>query len=102
MEVNASLVLDIWELVSEYLPTNRKEDVANKMIKIFADKGLDQDDFEAIKGEDYHLDTAIDNFSENDRDDDDEIDYESVDYENDWYIKKLTNVIVALPLLPFD
>ena len=82
MEVNASLVLDIWELVSEYLPANRKEDVANKMVKLFSDTGLDEDDFEAIKGEDNYLDAAIDNFHEDDQDED-EIDYESNDYEND-------------------
>jgi len=82
MELTAGLMLDVWELVSEYLPTNRKEDVANKMIKIFADKGVDQDDFESIRGEDGHLDTAIDNFSESDRDED-EYDYESDDYDND-------------------
>jgi hypothetical protein len=77
MEVNASLILDVWELFGEYLPTNRKEDIANKMIKIFADKGVEQDDLEAIKGEDSYLDTAIDNFSEHDRDDEDDYDYES-------------------------
>ena len=82
MEVNAGLVLEIWELVSEYLPANRKEDVANKMVKLFADTGLDEDDFESIKGEDGHLDTAIDNFHEGDNDED-EIDYDSNDYEND-------------------
>ena len=82
MEVNASLVLDIWELVSEYLPASRKEDVANKMVKLFADTGLDEDDFESIKGEDGHLDAAIDNFHEGDSDED-EFDYESNDYEND-------------------
>jgi len=82
MELNPSLVLDVWELVSEYLPTNRKEDVANKMVKIFADKGLDQDDFYSIKGEDNHLDLAIDNFHEGDHDED-EYDYESNDYDDD-------------------
>jgi hypothetical protein len=83
MEVNASLILDVWELFGEYLPTNRREDIANKLIKIFADKGVEQDDLEAIKGEDNYLDTAIDNFREIDHDDEDEYDYESTDYDPD-------------------
>jgi hypothetical protein len=52
------------------------------MIKIFADKGLDQDDFESIRGEDNHLDSAIDNFHEADADVE-EYDYESNDYDDD-------------------
>lgn len=79
MELVASVVLDIWELISEYIPANRREDVANKMIKIFADKGLDQDDFESIKGEDHHLDTAIDNFSEPESD----YDYFDAEYDDE-------------------
>ena len=82
MDLVASAVLDIWEVICEYIPTNRKEDVANKMVKIFADKGLDPDDFESIRGEDTYLDTAIDNFIEPDRDFDG-FDFESDDYEND-------------------
>lgn len=76
MEVNAGAVLEIWELVSEYLPTNRKEDVANKIIKIFADKGVDQDDFDQIIGEDNYLDTAIENFREVDDTDEYDADYD--------------------------
>ncbi len=82
MEINASLVIDIWELIVEYLPTNRKEDIANKMIKLFLNTGLDEDDFESIRGEDSYLDDAIDKFCESNNDEDDN-DYESNDYEDD-------------------
>jgi hypothetical protein len=75
-------MLDVWELVMEHIPSSKREDVANKMIKIFADKGLDQDDFESIRGEDNHLDSAIDNFHEADADVE-EYDYESNDYDDD-------------------
>lgn len=64
------------------MPTSKKEDVANKLVKIFSDRGLDQDEFESIRGEDHHLDTAIDHFREADADTDD-YDYESEDYEDD-------------------
>ena len=80
MDLVASVVLDIWELVIEYIPSSRKEDVANKMIKIFADKGLDEDDFKSIKGEDTYLDAAIDNFCETS---DDDYDYFDAEYDDD-------------------
>ena len=80
MELVASVVLDIWELISEYIPSSRKEDVANKMIKIFADKGLDEDDFKSIKGEDNYLDAAIDNFCEPENDD---FDYFDAEYDDE-------------------
>jgi hypothetical protein len=77
MEVNATLILDVWELISECLPTNKKEDVAIKLIKIFIDKGFEQDDLESIKGEDLYLDSAIDSFNEGEFE-------ESDDYNNDY------------------
>jgi hypothetical protein len=82
MELNASLMLDVWELVMELIPSSKREDTANKLLKIFTDKGLDQDDFESIRGEDNYLDAAIDNFHETDRDIE-EYDYESSDYDED-------------------
>mgnify|MGYP000393835853 CR=1 FL=1 len=82
MELSGALVLELWEFVVEYLPTGKKEDVANKLVKIFADKGLESTDFESIKGEDSHLDSAIDNAFEG-GEDDYEFDYESNDYEDD-------------------
>ena len=59
MNVSASLMLEVWEVVSELLPNNKREDMARKLVNIFADKGMDRDDFEAIHGEDEHLDSAI-------------------------------------------
>ena len=59
MNVSASLMLEVWEVVSELLPNNKREDMARKLVNIFVDKGMDRDDFEAIHGEDDHLDSAI-------------------------------------------
>jgi hypothetical protein len=60
MDVGGSLLLEVWEVVSDILPNGKREDMARKLIKIFADKGMDQDDFESIKGEDEYLDNVID------------------------------------------
>lgn len=82
MELNGALVLEFWEVMVEYLPSSKKEDVANRLVKIFADKGLDSSEFESIRGEDSHLDAAIDNVLER-GDDEYEYDYDSEDYDED-------------------
>lgn len=82
MELSGSLVLEFWEVMVEYLPSGKKEDAANRLVKIFADKGLDTQDFESIRGEDSYLDSAIDNILER-SDDEYEFDYDSEDYDED-------------------
>ncbi len=82
MELSGGLVLEFWEVMVEYLPSGKKEDVANRLVKIFADKGLDSNEFESIRGEDSYLDAAIDNVLER-GDDDYEYDYDSEDYDED-------------------
>lgn len=82
MELSGSLVLEFWEVMVEYLPSGKKEDAANRLVKIFADKGLDTQEFESIRGEDSYLDTAIDNILER-SDDEYEFDYDSEDYDED-------------------
>lgn len=82
MELNGALVLEFWEFLVEYLPSSKKEDVANKLVKIFADKGMDSHEFESIRGEDSYLDAAIDNVLEK-NEDDYEFDYDSEDYDED-------------------
>lgn len=78
---DSTVILDLWELIVEYIPNGKREDVANKFVKIFADAGVEDADFESVKGEDPHLDTAIDNIKE--ESDEEEYDFESEDYEND-------------------
>jgi len=60
MHVSANLLLEVWEVVSELLPNNKREDMARKLLNIFADKGMDKDDFESIRGDDEYIDSAID------------------------------------------
>jgi hypothetical protein len=86
MNISASLLLEVWEVVSELLPNNKREDMARKLINIFADKGMDRDDFEAIRGEDDHIDSAIEAqyTGESTGYDDDYDDYDNtVRYEDD-------------------
>lgn len=81
METNGAVVLEIWELIVEHLPSAKREEVANKVVKIFSDYGVEQADFESVKGEDSHLDAAIDNIYE--MADVDDYDYELEDDDAD-------------------
>ncbi len=81
MDTDGTIILDLWELIVEHIPNNKREDVANKVIKIFADAGFESSDFETVRGEDSYLDAAIDNIKEDV--DEDEYDFEAEDYEDD-------------------
>lgn len=78
MNIGANLFLEVWEVVSESLPNNKREDMARKLVHIFADKGMDHDDFEVLIGEDDYLDIAIDSQYNNEL-----IDKYSIDYDED-------------------
>lgn len=82
MEVNGIMLLDLWESVVEYLPSAKREDVAIRLVQIFADKGLDEKDFATIKGEDQHIDSAIESLFEGEEDEEDYYDYSNDDEED--------------------
>jgi len=67
-KMDISIILDVWEVLNENLPTNKKEDAANKLIKVFSDHAFDLDDLEQVRGEDHYLDLALDHFTETDPD----------------------------------
>jgi hypothetical protein len=81
MHVSANLLLEVWEVVSELLPNNKREDMARKLLNIFADKGMDKDDFESIRGDDEYIDSAIDSQYTGEVEDYD--DYDESSYEDD-------------------
>jgi hypothetical protein len=81
MHVSATLLLEVWEVVSELLPNNKREDMARKLLNIFADKGMDKDDFESIRGDDEYIDSAIDSQYTGEVEDYD--DYDESSYEDD-------------------
>lgn len=59
MTISTTMILDIWELLSEYVPTAKKEDAANKLLIILDNYSVDSRDLQSIHGEDPHLDAAI-------------------------------------------
>lgn len=80
MELNTSVIIDLWEVISENLPNSRKEEVATKLISIFAKEGLEKSDFNTIIGEDDHIDSAVEHYFSDEEDDYDMM-YDSDEYD---------------------
>lgn len=79
MEMEMSVVLDLWELIVDNVNNARKEEIATKFVAILANQGLEKSDFDSISGEDEYLDNAVVQFFGDDSYDD-ELPYED-DYD---------------------
>lgn len=78
MEINASCVLEIWDFFSEYVPTGKRNEAAIKYLKLFLDQDVESEEFDEIRGEDVHLDNALDSLTGGSHDLDD--DFSDDDY----------------------
>ena len=77
MEINESVLFSIWELFMDYIAANKRNDVAVKYLQILLENEIELDDLEPLRGEDEHLDHALDELNENNEGDyDDESGYE--------------------------
>lgn len=79
MELNTSVIIDIWEIIAENVPNSRKEELSTKLISIFAKEGVEKSDFNAILGEDEYIDSAVEHYFS-----DEEDEYDMM-YDNDEY-----------------
>lgn len=80
MSMSAGLLLEVWEVIQDHLPNNKREDMARKLVHIFSEHGMDRDDFMNIKGEDDNIDSAIDSVYTGEEEEPD-LDYED-EYDN--------------------
>lgn len=72
MGSESELVLHLWETFKDVIPAGKREDTANKMLKILQEWGVEIEDVaKELQGEDTYLDRAFDNFIEPDEDEDD-------------------------------
>lgn len=69
MELNTSVIIDIWEMIAENVPNSRKEELSTKLVSIFAKEGFEKNDFNAILGEDDYIDSAVEHYFADDEDD---------------------------------
>lgn len=57
--MQASVVLEIWDMLQEFVPANKKSQAVEDLVSAFVDAGADEAWFEDILGEDDVLDEAI-------------------------------------------
>ena len=77
MDVTESIIVEIWELLGDYASPGKRNDVATKFLRIFVEQGVEIEDLEQIRGEDEHLDHALDELGMDDGEyQDEEEDYE--------------------------
>tara|TARA_B110000503_G_C6917630_1_gene317321 strand:- start:144 stop:371 length:228 start_codon:yes stop_codon:yes gene_type:complete len=57
--MQASVVLEIWDMLQEFVPANKKAQAVEDLVSAFVDAGADEAWFEDILGEDESLDIAI-------------------------------------------
>lgn len=77
-------IMDIWDTFKDYIPEKQRETAANQFMDFLLDQEISTDTFESLKGYDPHLDQALDlvmqEFSNEDEYDDEEIDEDLEDY----------------------
>lgn len=69
MELDNSVIIDLWELISDSVPNNKKEDLANRFVTLLAKEGVEKSDFDSVGGEDDHLDNAVAHYFSDEDDD---------------------------------
>lgn len=82
--INEDNIIDIWLGLKEFFDKKQLETVASKYVDILADNGVQDHVFKSILGSDDALDDAIEYYlGESELDIDDDIDFESEDYDKD-------------------
>ena len=74
MEISEEVILNIWEIFYEYLPASKRNDAAVRYLKILLNQDIEISDLDGIRGEDEHLDYAIERLTE-------DIDYDENEYD---------------------
>lgn len=73
MEISEASVLEGWNLFYDFIPPAKRNDFAVKYLKIFLDD-IEISELEDLRGEDEHLDYALDDLADPDDDDIEEYD----------------------------
>lgn len=68
-----AVIVEIWEVIRDVVPTGKREDAALRLLKVFEDNGYDIED---VEGEDTILDEALHLLKDEDSDDEEaELDF---------------------------
>jgi hypothetical protein len=77
MEPDNDLFLGLWDIVKEYCPAAKRVELAERLLKMFEDFGVDSYEFKELLGEDYDLDCAVQSFLDSDEETEEEYDEDS-------------------------
>jgi len=81
--LNEDHIVDIWTGLKEFFDKKTIETVASKYVDILADNGVSDHVFKAAIGGDEDLDQAIEYYLDDWDSGDDEVDYDSENYDVD-------------------
>jgi hypothetical protein len=59
MSAEAQVVIEIWDSVRDFIPANKRLDIAENILKSFADYGFEANDLHEIIDEDKDLEEAF-------------------------------------------
>lgn len=76
MGSESELILGLWETFKDVIPTSKREDSANKMLKVLEDWVDLEDAAKHLQGEDIYLDRAFEYYVDPEEIDEDEDGYE--------------------------
>jgi len=70
------MVLELWDLLQEYIPASKKAQAAQDIVQVFVEQGADLRWFDDILGEDDILDSAINTSLEIEQEGEDDSEWE--------------------------
>lgn len=79
MTIENSLIIDLWGVVKDSIPTKDREEAAYQFLTVFCDYGCDYASLKDIMGDDDILDRALREIRD-EEDDDDDHSMDSSDY----------------------
>lgn len=81
MEITNDNILEIWEIFGENMQAARRNDVALRFINWLVDNDVELESLEELRGQDEHLDFAIDQLQMENNDEEYDDNEEFEDYE---------------------
>lgn len=70
MEIDAKTVAELWEAVKEYVPANKRDELAVAFLEVFVNNDVEITDLDDLHGVDDSLDDAMEEVLDHDADED--------------------------------
>lgn len=79
MDLEATFILELWDVFRDKIPAKEREDTAYQFLKLLNDWDVDVLSMRDLRDEDNHIDSALDLLEEEEggeRDEDEDYDYD--------------------------